>query len=264
LRPGKRLILVILLALAVCGTASGGKFPAPRLYGRVIIRNYSAGAGLAPVVFDHWVHRARYTCRLCHVDVGFAMQAGASGIDAATNAQGYYCGACHDGERTYGFMPIFKACSEDPSEGEPERCVRCHSKGKSVKKEHDYEAFAEKMPLLSPGNFIDWEAAEAKGLIRPVDFLEGISIKRDPLEAQEDFSIVSKVDWMTDVIFSHKKHAVWNGCELCHPEIFASTKKGTAKYTMFHIARGEYCGVCHTKVAFNYMLCNKCHEEPVR
>jgi hypothetical protein len=26
--------------------------------------------------FRHWLHRSKYTCRLCHVDIGFAMEAG--------------------------------------------------------------------------------------------------------------------------------------------------------------------------------------------
>src|SRR5208337_111507 len=37
----------------------------PQEYGRVVIKNYSERAGLAPVVFNHWLHRARFTCRLC-------------------------------------------------------------------------------------------------------------------------------------------------------------------------------------------------------
>ncbi len=45
---------------------------APDEYGRVIIKQSSAPrAGFAPVVFDHWVHRSKFTCRLCHTDIGF-------------------------------------------------------------------------------------------------------------------------------------------------------------------------------------------------
>ncbi len=74
---------------------------------------------------------------------------------------------------------------------------------------------------------------------------------------QDDFTIKIR-SW--DVIFSHRKHTVWNGCELCHPMIFPSTKRGTTKYSMFQIMmKGEYCGVCHTSVAFSVWLCAKCH-----
>jgi c(7)-type cytochrome triheme protein len=261
---GKRLFFLFFILFVFSDTVLPGNLPAPRFYGEVIIRNHSRESGLAPVVFDHWLHRAKYTCRLCHVDIGFAMESGATGISADTNMQGYYCGACHDGKRKIGFKKIFKACSEDVSGDEKKRCERCHSQGKKVRREYEFDTFAEKMPRLMPGKLIDWETAEAKGLIKPIDFLEGISIKRDSLKAQADFSIVPKVGWVTDVIFSHKKHAVWNGCEVCHPDIFPSTKKGTVKYTMFDIASGKYCGACHTNVAFPFFLCHKCHANPVR
>ena len=87
-------------------------------------------ARLAPVVFDHWVHRARYTCRLCHVDVGFAMKAGATGIRAADNIAGQYCGACHDGRRQSAEgRKVFAACTKtvpsDTSIIPPELAVNC-------------------------------------------------------------------------------------------------------------------------------------------
>ena len=56
-------------------------------------------AGMEPVGFDHWRHRARYTCRVCHVDVGFAMNVGDTGISSETNRAGFHCGACHDGKK---------------------------------------------------------------------------------------------------------------------------------------------------------------------
>jgi c(7)-type cytochrome triheme protein len=79
-----------------------------------------------------------------------------------------------------------------------------------------------------------------------------------------DVPIESKATWMPDVLFSHKKHALWNGCEVCHPEIFPSTKRGTIKYSMFQIWDGQYCGVCHGKVAFPLRDCQRCHTKPVQ
>ena len=69
---------------------------------------------------------------------------------------------------------------------------------------------------------------------------------------------------MPAIIFSHKKHTVWNGCELCHPEIFVGVKKGATKYSMVEIFDGKYCGVCHTNVAFPLLDCQRCHTEPVQ
>ncbi len=241
--------------------ALSGKVPPSRSYGQVVLGKNSRKADMAPVVFDHWLHRAKYTCRLCHVDIGFAMEAGATGIDAATNMQGYYCGTCHDGSRLAGGKQIFAACAENPAEAEAQRCERCHSLRNPSRREYDYATFTAKLPRQSPGEVIDWEAAEERGLVRPEDYLEGVSVRRDLLKSQADFSIAAKVDWMSDAKFSHQKHAQWTGCELCHPEIFASTKKGTARYTMFHIAAGQYCGACHTQVAFSFLLCHKCHSQ---
>jgi len=215
---------------------------------------YSAKAGLGPVTFDHWLHRSKFTCRVCHVDIGFAMQANASGIRAAGNQQGYYCGACHNGKRAFDGKVVFPACSNTAPTAE---CARCHSAGQGSRK-YDYETFTAKFPKNAYG--VDWEEAEAMGLIKPIDAIEGVSIKKASLKPQEDFSIQPRVTWVSDIIFSHKKHTVWNGCELCHPEIFPATQKGVVRYTMFNISSGEYCGVCHGKVAFPNTACSSCHK----
>jgi len=254
---------IIVLLFICAGAAQAWDRVPPEEYGRVIIRNHSESAGLAPVVFDHWVHRSRFTCRLCHIDIGFAMNGGATDITATTNRQGYYCGACHNGKRTCGGRKIFSACTEVAPGTDTAACERCHSFGRKTARDRDFFAFAEKLPKAASGNKIDWEEAEAKGFIRPVDFLEGLSMARTSLNAQNDFTVQVKASWIGEVIFSHKKHAVWNGCEVCHPEIFASAKKGSTQYTMFEIADGQYCGVCHDKVAFPIPSCRRCHIKPV-
>jgi c(7)-type cytochrome triheme protein len=259
---GKAGALLILLLAA--DAADARNLPIPHEYGKVIINNHSRRAGLAPVQFDHWLHRALYTCRLCHVDIGFAMQANATNITADGNAKGYYCGACHNGKQPFKERKVFRACDLNQSSNDRSRCERCHSVGKKVKKEYEYAVFTEKFPRRVYGDIIDWEEAEAKKLVSPVDFLEAVSIRRPALKAQEDFSITSKSNWVSDIIFSHKKHTVWNGCEVCHPEIFPSSKQGTVKYSMLEISAGQYCGLCHTKVAFPLFDCQRCHKASVR
>src|SRR5512139_3803182 len=94
-----RMVMIMLAAIMMISSAgAAGSAPAPDAYGRVVISNYSQKAGLAPVVFDHWVHRTQYTCRLCHIDIGFAMKANLTEIRAADNSKGVYCGVCHNGK----------------------------------------------------------------------------------------------------------------------------------------------------------------------
>jgi len=84
--------------------AFGVKKKRPKLdeYGNVVMNNFSEKEKMAPVVFKHWLHRSKYTCRLCHVDIGFAMQAGATGVTEADNKIGMYCGSCHNGKEAFG------------------------------------------------------------------------------------------------------------------------------------------------------------------
>jgi len=258
-------LLLLFAGLTLAQTGVKKKRPLPYDYGKVIINNFSEKEGLAPVVFDHWLHRAKFTCRLCHVDIGFAMKAGATGIKSADNMKGYYCGTCHNGKMTHNNRKVFEACSKRSTQQEDvKRCERCHSMGKYVGREYDFGVFTEKLPKERFGNGINWEKAEADGFIKPIDFIEGISIKRPQLAIQKDFTLDAKVKGMPDTIFSHKKHTVWNGCEVCHPEIFVGVKKGTAKYSMVEIFDGKYCGACHSTVAFPLIDCQRCHTKPVQ
>jgi len=226
----------------------------PSDYGKVILDNHSPTAGPGPVVFDHWLHRAKFTCRLCHVDIGFAMEAKATGIEASTNRHGFHCGACHDGKRLFEGKPVFASCSDDAHGKE---CTRCHSLGKQGVRKYDYKAFTAKLPKGTYG--VDWKAAESEGKIKPVDFMEGISVKRTPMQTRQDFSIQAGLSWVHPIVFSHEKHSIWNGCELCHPEIFPTAPKETVRNSMFLNIEGRNCGACHGKVAFPLNNCSQCH-----
>jgi len=260
-RPG-RLAVLALAALGPALAAAARHAVPPARAGLLVLDGGSTAAGVPPVPFDHWRHRALFTCRLCHVDVGFAMEAGATKVSAATNRAGFHCGACHDGKRLHAGRPVFAACQEGRKVEPGSPCVRCHAPGDPERLQRDWEAFARDLPRAGAG--VDWEAAEAQGKIRPADVLEGVSIARPPLRLERDVVIPSKVKWMAEVRFSHRKHAVWNGCEACHPDIFPATKAGAAKYSMFQLSSGEYCGVCHTTVAFPMAECERCHVQPVR
>jgi len=265
----KKALFALGLILVSCGqaltqTGIKKKRPLPYEYGRVIINNHSEKANLAPVVFEHWIHRSKFTCRVCHVDIGFAMKAGATDIKAADNARGYYCGACHNGKMLSEGKTVFESCSTNVTAKDAKRCERCHSFGKIVKSDYDFFTFSQPLPKERFGNGLDWEKSEELGLIKPVSFLEGVSIQRKSLSLQNDFTLIPTVTGMPDIIFSHKKHTVWNGCELCHPEIFMGVKRGTVKYSMVDNFEGKACGACHNTVAFPLTDCQRCHSKPVQ
>src|SRR5208283_5749329 len=85
--------------------------PEPSEYGKVILNHYSATEPGA-VVFDHWLHRSKFTCRVCHVDIGFAMKAGLTDIKASDNIAGYYCGTCHNGKMFSEGQTVFASCAK--------------------------------------------------------------------------------------------------------------------------------------------------------
>lgn len=259
MRASSALILFVAFAAAAGDEGTKKRRPLPDEFGKVIIDNGSTLSGLPAVVFQHWFHRTRYTCRLCHVDLGFAMKAGGTDVKAADNAKGFFCGACHDGRRKSGDRRIFASCDKAKWSQNRAVCVRCHAAGLEVKPEHGFAEVTSTLPRGRFGNGVDWEKAEEQGLIKPVDSLEGISIARRPLAVQKDFALTPKLVQMPEIIFSHQKHTAWNGCELCHPDIFVGVKRGVTKYTMVENFQGKYCGACHLNVAFPMLDCQRCH-----
>lgn len=66
-------------------------------FGDVVMNQYSHAAGMRPVVFPHWFHRVRYSCKACHSDLGIRLKAGGNAITMVKIVDGQYCGACHNG-----------------------------------------------------------------------------------------------------------------------------------------------------------------------
>ena len=225
-------------------------------YANVVINNLSEKNNIAPVVFNHWLHRAQYSCRLCHVDLKFALQANGSGITEGANNKGLFCGACHNGKEAFG--PEEKKKSPG---GSKKNCDRCHSLGKKVKFEKKFYEYTKDLPRARFGNGINWMKAEQDKLLSLKDEITGISIKKAEQEIPADSELGTKEPEMPHILFSHKKHAVWNGCALCHPSPF-NEKAGTTKFTMEQIFAGKYCGACHGKVSFSTLDCQRCHVKP--
>ena len=254
---------LLLLAWAEADEGSGTpRRHLPQDYGRVVLGKHAGKSKTAPVAFDHWLHRAKFTCRVCHVDIGFAMKAGGTDIRAADNASGVYCGACHNGRVRVDGDTVFEACRASERPDSP-ACARCHSGPDPKNRRNEFAAFTRSFPRGRFGNGVDWEQAEKKGVIKPIDYVEGVSIRRSKMGVQKDFALAPKLPGMPEIIFSHAKHTVWSGCEGCHPEVF-TLKRGATKYTMVEIFEGKYCGACHLSVAFPTTDCQRCHSSPVQ
>ena len=256
---GMILFVVVILGVSAVFAGTDGvrkKRVLPHDYGNVVMNNFSQKNNIAPVMFNHWLHRAKYTCRLCHVDLGFAMQANATRMREEDNKKGFYCGACHNETEAFGNE------SWRPFGEKTKNCDRCHSVEKNVIFEKDFYTFTAKLPRERFGNWIDWERAENEGMITLKDYLEGISVKKKPLNIPKDSEVKPKAECMPDILFSHRKHTAWSGCELCHPDIFDVKKDGT-KYSMSDIFAGKYCGLCHGRVSFPNADCQRCHTKEI-
>jgi len=216
-------------------------------YGNVVMRRKSSKAGMAPVVFSHWSHRARYTCRVCHLELGFSMRSGDTGITREQYLEGRYCGACHDGK------VAFNARNEDASQ-----CGKCHMKD-TRDLEKRFAKFAAELPMTSFGNSIDWDEARRGGLIAPAN---SILSKRITMQIPDKLKAPIKLGTTSprsDVTFSHEDHFAELDCSSCHPEIFNIKKRGTEAFTMERNIYGEFCGACHMRVAFPLNDCRRCH-----
>ena len=216
-------------------------------YGNVVMRRKSVKAGMPAVVFPHWVHRARYTCRVCHLELGFSMRAGDTGITREQYLAGKYCGTCHDGKTA------FSVRDEDSSQ-----CGRCHVEDSRALKKR-FDEFAANLPITPFGNGIDWAEALRSGQIAPANSIntERLTMKfPDKLKAPIKLGTTSP---RSDVIFSHEDHFTELDCSSCHPDIFNIKKKGTEAFTMERNIFGNFCGACHMQVAFPMNDCRRCH-----
>jgi c(7)-type cytochrome triheme protein len=216
-------------------------------YGNVVMRRSSKKAGMQPVVFVHWSHRARYTCRVCHMELGFSMRSGDTGITREQYLAGKYCGACHNGQTAFTVKG-----------GQSPQCERCHMKD-TKDLEAMFDKFAAALPMSSFGNGIDWATALDKGLINPAN---SILSDAPPMQLPPKLKIPIKLGTASprsDVIFSHEEHFAELDCSSCHPDIFNIKKKGSEAFTMERNIYGNFCGSCHMQVAFPMQDCRRCH-----
>ncbi|MCU7921430.1 MAG: hypothetical protein KZQ88_01855 [Candidatus Thiodiazotropha sp. (ex Dulcina madagascariensis)] len=102
-------LIAVLLLYIPCNYSSAE-------YGDVVINNFSSEAGINPVVFPHWFHRIRFTCKVCHHDLGMHFKAGGNKIKMLDIMNGRFCGGCHNGDVAWGI----------------DQCDLCHTGEKKI------------------------------------------------------------------------------------------------------------------------------------
>ena len=104
---------------------------------------------------------------------------------------------------------------------------------------------------------VDWVKTLDQGFIEPrADLLGSTKMKT----LNKDI-LMKNTQFMPWVKFPHLQHTRWLACENCHPRIFIP-KEDANPISMNKVLRGEYCGVCHDKVAFALFVCERCHSVP--
>ena len=104
---------------------------------------------------------------------------------------------------------------------------------------------------------VNWVQALDQGLIEPRPSLTGAG---EMLVMDMDILFTNTQD-MPYVHFPHLQHTRWLDCSNCHPKIFIP-RRGANPVSMNKVLRGEFCGVCHDKVAFSLFICERCHSVP--
>lgn len=216
--------------------------PPPARFGNLLIDRTSSANKEKSVMFSHWLHRTRFTCRVCHGELDFAMKVNGTTISEAANKAGKFCGAagCHDGIAAFGHVRP--------------HCIKCHNGNL----DQGAEKFADldRLPKAPFGNNIDWVAALADKLIIPVSYLK---VAPKGISMDKTLQIDAGWNFVPPSVFPHKAHTDLLDCDTCHPDLFAIQRKGTRDFTMEAILNGRYCGYCHLKVAFPMNDCQRCH-----
>ena len=219
---------------------------APDEYGDVLINRFSAANKVMPVVFSHWAHRTKYTCRVCHVELNFSMKSSDTGIACGKGEMtGKFCTVCHNNKTAFG--------TKGP-DGE-KNCERCHNANASPNR-GKFAELKSKMPPALFGNEIDWAKALTDGTIKPKNSL---SNDFKPVVLDRTLKLEAEMSGIPPAVFPHKIHTEWLDCEMCHPDIFNIKKKTTKHFSMWRILNNEFCGVCHLRIAFPIDDCKRCH-----
>ncbi len=217
----------------------------PENYGDVMINRTSDQHDVAPVFFPHWIHRVKYTCRVCHFELEFSMKANETPIVCDNGKMnGKFCAACHNGKVSFG-----------PTDEAVKNCRRCHRLSPNPDNE-EFMTLQKKLPKGRLGNGIDWSRALDEGFIKPA---KGLSSAGDPINIDKTLTLSAEMSGISSAVFPHKTHEQWLDCSNCHPDLFNIKKKTTKDLRMSNMVKGESCGLCHLRVSFPLDDCKRCH-----
>ncbi len=224
------------------------KIKPPDKYGTIVMdREIKGEKNLKPVVFPHWAHRSDYSCKVCHADLGFKLEANTTEIKQSDIEAGKYCGKCHNGTTAFGVN----------------ECERCHSYGLDVKGNKPISDALKDLPKDDFGNRVNWAQALKEGKIKPRASIDG-QAKLNVLDSDIIIPVTKYDPHPPDVLFPHKIHTEQMACDTCHPSIFNDKKGGNPDMNMMKIISGQYCGVCHGRVSFPLDDCFRCHSQPAK
>ncbi len=185
----------------------------PEHYGNVVLRTAERDRKLPPAIFPHWLHRARYTCSVCHNELDFSLKWGETPITRESYLAGRYCGACHNGETAFTVK-----------DQEPRFCERCHLMDKRAL-DVRFRKFSSDLPEANNGNKLDWVRALEEGLITTQKtFYDDGQFLPLPKNLQRPLTIKG-ASLTSETIFPHRQHAAWIDCSGCHPGIFNIKEK---------------------------------------
>lgn len=106
--------------------------------------------------------------------------------------------------------------------------------------------------------FPDWMRALREGTINPRTGVNGA----ESMDVLDLDIIMRNTREMPNVRFPHNSHTMWLACSNCHPAPFIPVA-GANQIRMADIFRGQYCGMCHDRVAFvTFFSCDRCHSVP--
>jgi len=114
---GKEIFKISVISIFIlCLVAMGVAYAQQKKVGGGDIKFEAKGSNLGPVTFSHEAHatQQKLKCTDCHTKI-FKMKKGGTKMTQASFAEGKYCGACHDGKKS--FSATAKA-----------DCAKCHKK----------------------------------------------------------------------------------------------------------------------------------------